>query len=98
MTTMYDLFFREEEYARQKDGALKAAQPMDKLTGSNQGSIPEIDLDVLKLMIEQRAWREARRARLKSWHKKHHNFDLRCACWSFDNDDEHRLWFMKRSR
>ena len=89
---MYDLFFREEEYVRRKkDGALKAVQPIDKSTGSNQGSIPGIDLHPLKLMIEHRAWREARRTRLKSWHKKHHNFDLRCVCWSFDNDDEHRL-------
>lgn len=103
-TTMYDLFFCEEEYVRRKkDEALKAVQPIDKSTGSNnQGSIPGIDADLLKLMekdrIEHRAWKEARRARLKSWYKKHHNFDSQCACWSFDDDDDHRLRSMKRPR
>ena len=100
---MYDMFFREEEYVRRKkDEALKAVRPIDKSTGSNQGSIPGIDPGFLKLTekdrIEHRAWKEARRARLKSWYKKHHNFDLQCACWSFDDDDDHRLRSMKRSR
>lgn len=99
-TTMYDLFFREEEYVRRrKDKHLEA---LYEPTGSNnQDSMPWIDPDIVKRimeLIEPIAWKDARRARLKSWYKKHHNFDLQCACWSFNDNDHHRLKTMMRSR